>query len=72
MSKADFSQINRQTADAFAKQRRIIKDLCCGKQVRCDKCQQNLVMYGPEGGKKGEKPGIYCAKGCTRIELEFE
>lgn len=69
---SDFSDINRQSAKSFHRQRSLIKDLCRGKQVNCPECNQLLSMIGPDNKKANKPPGIYCKKGCTSIELEFE
>jgi len=72
MNNSDFSDINKTSADTFAKQRRMIKDLCMGKMVSCPECLKPVSMVGPSTKAGTKAPGIYCAKGCTNIELEFE
>ena len=72
MASSDFSDINRDSAKSFVRQRNLIRDLCKGKQVNCPECHQLLSMIGPDNKKANKPPGIYCKKGCTSIELEFE
>ena len=69
---SDFSDINHQSAKSFHHQRSLIKDLCRGKQVNCPECNHPLAIFGPDNKKANKPPGIYCKKGCTSIELEFE
>ena len=70
-SKPDFKSANKAAADSFAAQRRMIMDICRGKAVNCPDCQKPLIMIGPGNAKDTRAPGIYCAKGCTAIELDF-
>jgi hypothetical protein len=72
MSDPDFSQVNKTAAKSFNVQKRLIRDLCMGKDVICPVCNKKLVMIGPSTKPGGKPPGIYCDKGCTKIELEFD
>jgi hypothetical protein len=72
MSKPDFTDVNKTAAKNFNNQRDIIKDLCRGKMVTCPECNKPLEMIGPSKKSGSKTPGIYCKKGCTAIELEFQ
>ena len=68
MAKLDFSAINKTTAKSFNEQRNLIKRIGKGETVLCATCQQPLTLSVSSEGE----PGVSCAKGCTRIELELE
>ena len=68
MAKLDFSAINKSTAKSFNEQRSLIKRIGKGDTVLCTTCQQPLKLSVSSEGE----PGVSCAKGCTRIDLELE
>ncbi len=63
-----FKELNKLRANAYAKQRNLIKQVLAGKVRQCEYCKQPLTAVLP-GQEKA--PGVYCAKGCTSIELEL-
>jgi len=68
MTKIDFSQINKSTADSFNQQRNLIKRLAKGNTVLCEQCQKPLMLTVISEGESG----VQCTKGCTQINLELE
>ncbi|MBE0369786.1 hypothetical protein J8L98_10105 [Pseudoalteromonas sp. MMG013] len=65
----DFSQLNKQRAHSFDKQRTILKKLGKGKTILCETCQQPLTL---DLATSNTQQGIICcAQGCTHIELEL-
>lgn len=65
---AEFKQFNQRNAKAYQQQRNLIKQVLAGKSRNCEHCQQALFVVLPGQSKAA---GIYCAKGCTAIELEM-
>ncbi len=65
---AEFKQFNQRNAKAYQQQRNLIKQVLGGKVRNCEHCQQPLLVVLPGQPKAA---GIYCAKGCTAIELEM-
>jgi hypothetical protein len=65
---AEFKQFNQRYAKAYQQQRNLIKQVLAGKSRCCEHCQQALFVVLPGQSKPA---GIYCAKGCTAIELEM-
>jgi len=64
----DFSNLNKQSANSFHKQKNLLKKLMQGQLVNCPHCKQTIKLYLPEDNVK---PGARCAKGCTDIDLDF-
>lgn len=67
-----FAVLNQITAASFNEQKNLIKRVFKGKAVQCPHCKQTLKVILPELEKAGQASGIYCAKGCTNIELDME
>ncbi|WP_221074476.1 hypothetical protein [Agarivorans aestuarii] len=65
---SEFKELNKRSANAYAQQRNLIKQVLAGKTKLCEHCKQPLFVVLP-GQEKA--PGVYCAKGCTAIELEL-
>ncbi len=68
----DFSIKNKLTSQSFNKQKGLIKRILLGKSTTCPECKAELELILPETKNTNKKPGIYCKKGCTDIELELE
>ncbi|NMH64606.1 hypothetical protein [Shewanella salipaludis] len=67
-----FAEIGKLTANSFNAQKQLIKRVLKGQSVSCAGCRQPLNVLLPEQLKPGQKPGIFCKKGCTDIELDME
>jgi hypothetical protein len=74
--KLDFSAVNGTTLASFNKHKNLIKRMLKGNSATCSECNKPLILQLPPNthkAKPSEKaPGIYCAKGCTDIELDME
>jgi hypothetical protein len=74
--KLDFSAVNDPTLASFNQQKNLIKRMLKGNSATCTGCNKPLTLLLPPNTKKAPKnnkaPGIYCAKGCTDIELDME
>lgn len=68
MSVVDFSALNKLAAKSFNEQKALIKKVMAGRLIMCTTCNQPLELRLPMAS---DKPGIYCRKGCTNIELDF-
>ncbi|MGL5391547.1 MAG: hypothetical protein ACRDA8_09290 [Shewanella sp.] len=67
-----FSLLNQTTTSSFNEQKQLIKRVLQGKPVQCPTCGQALRVVLPEQASAQQAPGIYCAKGCTDIELDMQ
>ncbi|QIR14095.1 hypothetical protein [Shewanella aestuarii] len=74
--KLDFSAVNDTTLASFNQQKNLIKRMMKGNTAECSECKKPLTLVLPANGKNAKAsdklPGIYCAKGCTDIELDME
>lgn len=68
MTKLDFSQINKSSAQSFHKQKNLIKKIGKGQTVLCSVCQKPLKLTVATDAETG----IVCETGCTKIDLELE
>ena len=64
-----FDEIKKTSARSFNDQKALIKKIMAGRVIPCDSCGTTIKRVLPE---QSETPGVYCDKGCTSIELEFE
>ncbi|MCL1097265.1 hypothetical protein L2680_04680 [Shewanella gelidii] len=71
-TKPDFSKLNKSANQSFQSQKNLIKRLFSGKTVTCDVCQKNLSLQVPSPSTADKTYGVFCKKGCTDIQLEFE
>lgn len=77
-NKIDFSAINNSTLASFNQHKNLIKRMLKGNSCTCQVCNKPLELILPPSNKSNAKPvnskapGIYCAKGCTDIELDME
>ncbi|QYJ77840.1 hypothetical protein [Shewanella acanthi] len=67
-----FGVLNKSTAASFNEQKNLIKRVLKGQAAQCPSCKQSLKVILPEQVKAEQLAGIYCAKGCTDIELDME
>ncbi|MCC4831069.1 hypothetical protein LMH66_00270 [Shewanella sp. 10N.7] len=74
--KLDFSAVNGTTLESFNQQKNLIKRMLKGNSAQCSECNKPLTLQLPPNSTKAKAsekaPGIYCAKGCTDIELDME
>ena len=70
--KLDFSNINKSSSQSFNAQKKLIKQLFSGKSIQCQTCQQPLQLVLPTQNNTESTYGVFCKKGCTDIQLEFE
>jgi hypothetical protein len=74
--KLDFSAINDITEKSFIAQKNLIKRVLKGTPSQCPVCNKPLTLRLPTQVKNpsADTPpaGIFCAKGCTDIELDME
>ncbi|MCL1144343.1 hypothetical protein [Shewanella gaetbuli] len=74
--KLDFSAVNDTTLASFNQQKNLIKRMMKGNTAECSECKKPLTLVLPATTKNAKPnakaPGIYCAKGCTDIELDME
>ncbi|MCW3174268.1 hypothetical protein [Shewanella subflava] len=74
--KLDFSAVNNTTLASFNQHKNLIKRMMKGNSATCSECNKPLTLQLPPNTKNAKPsakpPGIYCAKGCTDIELDME
>ena len=74
--KLDFSAVNGTTLASFNQHKNLIKRMLKGNSATCSECNKPLTLLLPPNTHKAKPrekaPGIYCAKGCTDIELDME
>lgn len=72
--KLDFSAINDTTEKSFIEQKNLIKRVLKGTPSQCPVCHKPLTLRLPDPKKQpdAKAAGIFCAKGCTDIELDIE
>jgi hypothetical protein len=63
-----FEQLKNSSAKSFNDQKALIKKVMAGRQIKCKTCGTLLRLIVPEDKTT---PGIFCAKGCTNIQLDF-
>ncbi|MEW6998315.1 hypothetical protein AADZ86_11470 [Colwelliaceae bacterium BS250] len=68
MTAVDFSTLNKITAKSFNDQKATIKKVMQGRDIKCKVCHLSLALVTPQ---QSDKPGIFCPKGCTDIELDI-
>jgi len=68
MTKIDFSQQNKDAANSFQSQRKMLKKVLGGEQVNCEHCRGLLGLIPAKDGIAM----VCCTKGCTKIELELD
>jgi len=68
MTKLDFSNINKKSANSFHQQRNQIKKVLRGDNVPCDTCNQPLALLS----STQEEAHIGCKKSCTMINMEID
>ncbi len=68
MTKLDFSNINKKSADSFHQQRNQIKKVLRGDTVLCEQCNQPLALIS----STKDQALIGCQKSCTAIDMEID
>jgi len=63
-----FEQLKNTSAKSFNDQKALIKKVMAGRQIKCETCGTTLRLIVPEDKST---PGVFCAKGCTNIHLDF-
>ena len=61
----DFAKLNKLTADSYNQQKRLIKNVLAGKQVKCQHCNKELKTTLLE-----QEILVRCEQGCTDLKLE--
>ncbi len=67
-----FADLKKKSAKSFNHQKALIKKLMAGRAIKCEHCNQPLMLVLP--GKvdhSQEVTGIRCEQGCTDIALDF-
>ena len=64
-----FKALQKKTSDSFHLQKKSIKNILLGKNVYCQQCHKILQV---KFTKDATIAHVYCAKGCTDIELELD
>jgi len=68
MDEQQFSQLKKVSAKSFNDQKALIKKVLAGRDIACQHCGTPIRVVLPEDKKT---TGLYCAKGCTNIALDF-
>lgn len=68
MDEQKFNRIKKVSAKSFNDQKALIKKVLAGRAIACQHCGTLISVSLPEDKKT---PGLYCAKGCTDIALDF-
>jgi len=63
-----FSELKKNSTKSFNDQKALIKKVMSGRHMQCEICGQPLLLMLPNDS---DKPGIYCKKRCTDINLDF-
>jgi len=63
-----FDELKKSSAKSFNQQKAMIKKVMAGRVVHCDTCGGVIKLVTPE---TSDNPGLFCAKGCTSIVLDF-
>lgn len=58
---------DKKEVERLKKVNRLIRELSLGLDRRCETCGGKLVYREPGSHAA---PGVFCAKGCTRIALD--
>lgn len=68
-----FAELQKNSKNSFADQRRLLKKVMAGQTVLCPTCNQPLCLLAPKKNVTvcNENSGIRCKKGCTDIQLDF-
>ena len=68
MDEQQFSRLKSVSAKSFNDQKALIKKVLAGRDIACKQCGTNIRVILPEDKKT---TGLFCAKGCTNIALDF-
>ncbi|PCI63241.1 MAG: hypothetical protein COB35_01195 [Gammaproteobacteria bacterium] len=64
-----FKELQKKSSHSYHQQKALIKKVLLGKTVYCDVCKGLLSLKLSENSSTAS---IYCAKGCTSIQLEVD
>lgn len=68
MDEQQFSRLKKVSAKSFNDQKALIKKVLAGRDISCQHCGTAIRVVLPEDK---QTTGLYCAKGCTNIALDF-
>jgi len=68
MTKIDFSIQNKNAANSFHAQKKMLKRVMAGENITCQHCQGTLTLIPVKDGIAF----VRCKKQCTNVELEVE
>ena len=68
MDEQQFDRLKSVSAKSFNDQKALIKKVLAGRDIACKECGTLIRVILPEDKKT---TGLYCAKGCTNIALDF-
>lgn len=73
MNEQQFNDIKKTSAQSFYDQKALIKKVLAGREIKCQQCGTIIQALFPENNqtKDIKTTGLYCAKGCTNIALDF-
>jgi hypothetical protein len=68
MNEQQFERLKSVSAKSFNDQKALIKKVLAGRDITCQQCGTPIKVILPEDKKN---TGLFCAKGCTNIALDF-
>ncbi|TWX72868.1 hypothetical protein [Colwellia sp. C1TZA3] len=68
MDEQQFDRLKSVSAKSFNDQKALIKKVLAGRDIACKQCGTLIRIILPEDKKT---TGLFCAKGCTNIALDF-
>jgi hypothetical protein len=68
MEEQQFQRLKSDSAKSFNDQKALIKKVLAGRDIACQQCGTSIRVVLPEDKKT---TGLFCAKGCTNIVLDF-
>ena len=68
MDEQQFDRLKKVSAKSFNDQKSLIKKVLAGRDMPCQQCGTSIRVVLPEDKST---TGLYCAKGCTNIALDF-
>ncbi|AZQ84952.1 hypothetical protein EKO29_13725 [Colwellia sp. Arc7-635] len=68
MDEQQFDRLKKVSAKSFNDQKALIKKVLAGRDMPCQQCGTSIRVVLPEDKAT---TGLYCAKGCTNIALDF-
>lgn len=68
LNEQQFKDLKKVSAKSFNDQKALIKKVLAGRNIACQHCGTQIKAVLPDDNST---PGLYCAKGCTNIALDF-